>query len=115
MWVTPIAVAVVAGALAGWVVGGRSAPAADPSAAADANAEAAMKEATDSLSDPIAAPDDVVTMAGVVPGTAFRGRFARAAAQAEGATRTTEAAVAAALRWLAAHRSPDGRWEARGF
>ena len=32
-------------------------------------------------------------------------------ALAHGGTRETEAAVVAALRWLAAHQSPDGRWD----
>ena len=35
------------------------------------------------------------------------------AALAGGGSRQTEAAVQAALQWLAAHQSPDGRWEAR--
>ena len=36
-------------------------------------------------------------------------------AEQHGGTRETEAAVEAALRWLAATQSPDGRWDARRF
>ena len=35
------------------------------------------------------------------------------AALAGGGSRETEAAVQAALRWLAEHKATDGRWEAR--
>ena len=46
--------------------------------------------------------------------TPFPGRYADARHQA-GNSRQADEAVGRALRWLAAHQSPDGRWEAGGF
>jgi hypothetical protein len=46
---------------------------------------------------------------------AYDHRRTREGLEEEGGSQETEAAVSAALRWLAAHQSPDGRWDGDGW
>jgi hypothetical protein len=59
--------------------------------------------------------NDLIGLTGAAGG-AFRGRGGdEDRGTGSGATARTEDAVEAALRWLAAHQSPTGAWEAEGF